>query len=300
MSYPPPFGSPGAGGYGPPGRPGAPGYGQPRPGGYGRGSPGYGYGQPPPGGAYGQPPLPPGAMGYGQPGPGYPAAGAPGGGGPYSAHGYGPPRGGGGYAPDYASGSSQGYPAQNPWYNQAAQARVAKAFFHHADIDGNRTLDRAEFHKVLADMGFNIAYQDAMRLFNGIDNVRDNRLSENEFVKWYVQFVRVPNPSIQVQQQHGSGYGPQHNNVTPMHAESLNLRNIALSLFYEADRDRSGYLDLNEFFQLLSHLGMPMSFNEAADWFNQANLTRSGAISPEEFVRFYLDFCARNNTVYYR
>jgi Ca2+-binding EF-hand superfamily protein len=190
------------------------------------------------------------------------------------------------------------YP-QNPWHDRAAQERVAKAFFYRADVDGNRTLDRAEFHKVLADMGFNIAPQDAMRLFNGIDNIRDNRLSENEFVRWYIQFVRHPNPSIQVQQQYASGYGPQHGNITPINADQLNLRNIALSRFYEADRDRSGYLDLNEFFALLSNLGMPMSFSDAAAWFSRADLSRDGAISPEEFVKFYLDFCTRHNTVYY-
>lgn len=79
---------------------------------------------------------------------------------------------------------------------------------------------------------------------------------------------------------------------TPGWHESI--RNEAEQAFFNADRDQSGYLDVQEFYEVIRNLvGSLVSYQDALHYFAKTDSDRNGRISLNEFVLLYVNEIAR-------
>lgn len=193
-----------------------------------------------------------------------------------------------------------------------AQESIARAFFMRADVSRKGALDPREFHAVLRDMRFEMPYSEALRLFGEVDRNRNGKISEREFVDWYTEAVagggggeadmmgRSPGsvgmgmPGMPPMAMGATGLG-MGRNLTEEH----NQRNMATACFYEHDQDRNGFLSEREFLNAIRWLGIPVSPDEALDWFAGADKKRDGVICIDEFVLFFMEMCATRKATFF-
>lgn len=212
--------------------------------------------------------------GYGQPPPQYP--------GPYPGEGFGVGRPMGPYNPVGVVGAGRpnpngqhNYPPHNPPYppagyggppfqphhpmgphhagyssfqNSQMQSSIARSFFIRADRNRSGSLDPKEFHSVLDDLGMNMDYQECLQLFGTVDRNHSGSISEREFIEFFVNFVsrNIPGQNMP-HPPHGNMFPHRPHGLQSFYTEERNRRNIARAMFYDADRDRNGMLDHNEF-----------------------------------------------------
>lgn len=68
----------------------------------------------------------------------------------------------------------------------------------------------------------------------------------------------------------------------------------AQSAFFNADCDASGYLDVQEFYNVIRSLvGSLVSYQEALQYFAKTDTDKNGRIGMDEFVALYMDEIAR-------
>lgn len=79
---------------------------------------------------------------------------------------------------------------------------------------------------------------------------------------------------------------------TPPWCEAI--RQEARAAFYKADCDRSGYLDVQEFYNVIKSLvGSLVSYQEALQYFAKTDTDKNGRIGMNEFEKLYVDEIAR-------
>lgn len=79
---------------------------------------------------------------------------------------------------------------------------------------------------------------------------------------------------------------------TPAWCDSI--RREARDAFFSADRDASGYLDVQEFYNVINSLvGSLISYQEALQYFAKTDTDRNGRIGMNEFVALYVNEIAR-------
>lgn len=72
------------------------------------------------------------------------------------------------------------------------------------------------------------------------------------------------------------------------------VRREARDAFFKADCDASGYLDVQEFYNVIRSLvGALVSYQEALQYFAKTDTDRNGRIGLNEFERLYVDEIAR-------
>lgn len=70
----------------------------------------------------------------------------------------------------------------------------------------------------------------------------------------------------------------------------------ARDAFFKADCDCSGYLDVQEFYNVIKSLvGSLVSYQEALQYFAKTDTDQNGRIGIEEFVALYVDEIARRS-----
>lgn len=79
----------------------------------------------------------------------------------------------------------------------------------------------------------------------------------------------------------------------------LQTQHEARQAFFKADRDASGFLDVQEFWSVLQSLmGSLVSYQEALQYFAECDADKNGRIGYNEFERLYVDEIARRRRAY--
>ena len=149
------------------------------------------------------------------------------------------------------------------------QAKVALKLFVENDSDYNNFLGFEELKKICDFMGLPVE-EDEEEALNKIDTDQSGSLSIIEWISWWLKRIsNYPNP---LKQQEA----------------------IAFNTFRKFDRDHSGYLDAEEFQNLLSALGADISPTELLDALGELDEDGNGKIASSEFVSWWTHRASNN------
>ena len=149
------------------------------------------------------------------------------------------------------------------------QGKVALKLFIENDSDCSNFLNFEELKKICDFMGLPVE-EDEEEALNKIDTDQSGSLSIVEWISWWLKRIsNYPNPLKQQE-------------------------SIALNTFRKFDKDNSGYLDAEEFQNLLSALGADISPTELLDALAELDEDGNGKIESSEFISWWTHRASNN------
>ena len=130
----------------------------------------------------------------------------------------------------------------------AIQKGVLKSFFAQIDVDGDGYLDVKELQNTLDSVHESTLQneQEVKDSLNVMDKDQDGRISEHDFISWFGKAEKGPVSSL----------------FSTL--ESKIMRDNAVALFSSFDKDKNGFIDLDELQSLCNSLGFRYSKEHGA------------------------------------
>jgi len=129
-----------------------------------------------------------------------------------------------------------------PWWRDRGLRHVFEAY----DADHSGTIDSAELHNVLLELGLDLSPEEEQDALRRMDSSGDGKIGYTEYVAWFERL------DMQIE-------------------------------FNKIDHDKSGSVNKREFLKLTTVLGLQLTRRERDNVFASLDLDRSGVISFEEF-----------------
>eukprot|EP00667_Euglena_gracilis_P005968 EG_transcript_6014 len=145
------------------------------------------------------------------------------------------------------------------------RTHMAMVAFEKFDTDHSGNLDVREFHKAIVSLGLGYSFEDAENLFNMMDEDGNGSMSMQEFLAHCREYI---NNSVQAAAEEA-----------PKDPEAQ-----ARQAFHRFDRNRDGFLDVNDFLQAIRELGLGTTMEDAEQLFSMVDEDGSGTMDEEEFV----------------
>jgi Ca2+-binding EF-hand superfamily protein len=173
------------------------------------------------------------------------------------------------------------------------RAIVARAFATF-DVNGNGSLDPAEFKKLAVQIGANLSDAEVAELMKAIDTDGDGVITFDEFYVWFVgrsadRSAIVDRLAKNVREYSKKRWRSKVYKDTALDPEraTAKRRNRARDLFDRFDADKNGHLDLVELGQLCAALGSPLSDAELRRVLECIDTDHNGTIEFEEFFVWF-------------
>jgi Ca2+-binding EF-hand superfamily protein len=165
--------------------------------------------------------------------------------------------------------------------------RYFRKLFAIADQNGDGVLQPKEFERLLSLSGFSFTNDQVRALAAQADTNRDGLIQYDEFIPVAMEILAKQQDQLDTHMDDQSAESAKR--FLLQNKTQAQLERQMKKLFLFADEDCSGFLDANEFKNILSQCGLPLTAQQSTQLMARCDVNRDGKISYEEFVPVAFD-----------